>query len=503
MVERVVDAVYGDILSKDVSKYLADAIVYFSLYDEDFMKKFAPYLTPRVFVFPYRIVLECALHFWNNHKRVLGEGIFQAVRNHVNANQVILVEEFISRISSNNYDKEYVTREAGDFIKKLILLDGIARAQEAIHRKEFSYAEGIVRGVFKDISKLGSNTIQDMLDTSLLENGFDDFLDRVGALNMRTGIPCYDTQYGGLWTKEFVLIMGDTNVGKTFCMVYLGKMALLQGKKVLHVTLETSKDLVQERYMMAFSARVSRRFYEAVTSSSYDDLTMFSEDMGEKDSLSSVTEEVEVRIGNDLIKVGVLNKEHVLKKMEFLRRRGARLWLHQGYNFSVRNLLDLLDKIETEYGEKADIVLLDSPDQMVSSSGKSDEIRLRERDIYRRLLDITKERNITMVVTTQTRRGSKNKFLVTSEDVAEAYDKVRIADTVWTLNQTKKEAESNIIRIYVDKCRHAQAGLLIEADQCLPIGQFILHARKLDLLEYLTSVGLIKPNVTDKGNNKK
>lgn len=487
--ERIVDVVYESYFEKDISRYLADAIVYFMLYDEDFLKQFSEYVVPRVFAFPYRPIMECIAYFWTKHKKVLGDSIFHEIKRFAPQGQASLVEEFLKRIKGNRYDKEYVLKETGNFVKKLVLLEGIGRAQEAIKRGEFNYAEGIVRGVFKDVSRFGSDAIVDVIDASLQGNGFMDFCNSLGALNMRTGMSCYDNRYGGLWTKEFLLIMGDTNVGKTFCVVYLGKLALLQGKKVLHVTLETSKELVQERYFMSLSAKVSRRFYEVVSREG-DFFNVADDGFESKDS--DIKEKLEVQVGNNTIEVEVMREEHIMRKLEFLKRRGARLWLYQGVGFSVRDLVELLEKIEIEYGEKVDIVLLDSPDQMISGSKVSDEVRLRERDIYRRLLDLTKERNITTVVTTQARRGSRNKFLLTSEDVAEAYDKVRIADTVWVINQTKKEAEANIVRIYVDKCRHAKPGLLIEADQCLPIGQFILNPRELNLAEYLTQVGLIK-----------
>lgn len=447
---------------KSLTQYLLDAVIKLAIYDKEFLEKFCDYLLPRLFQFPRREVVECVRRFWLSKRMVLGDFIFQEVSKFVSERRVHLVVEYLSRLKEMEVNKEYVFREFADFVKQQILLDGIQRASKAISERNFKYAEGIVLGVFQDISKLSSDNVKDLISSYELS-----LVNSEPVLSLRTGIRPYDEVYGGLWEKEFVLVMGDTSVGKTFCMVYLGKVALVQGKKVLHVTLETSKEVVWERYKMSFTAQVSDRLRHIV---------------GDED-----ISEVEVVVGGDVLKVKILDKESVRKKLEMLKRRGARLWLYQALQFSVRDLYDLFKRIEIKEGVKPDLVIIDSPDQMVGG-GSGEELRMRERDIYRRLLDFAKEKNVVLVVTTQVRRGSKRKYLVRAEDVAEAYDKVRIVDTVWVLNQTEEERDAGLIRIYVDKNRTGRAGLLIEGDQCLAIGQFILKARKLNVTEYLQSV---------------
>lgn len=444
---------------RDLTQYLLDAVVKLAVYDEGFLKKFYDYLLPKVFRSPRRDVIECVRKYWNSNKRVLGDFIFQEILKYVNSSKVEQVTEYLKRLQDVRVDVDYVSKSFGEYVKKQVLKDGIRRAEEAVEKGNFTYAESIVTGVFSDITRLSGVSVLDVVREGGLGASREDDM----VLCMRSGIKPYDDVYGGFWEKEMCLVMGDTNVGKTFCMVHLGKVAMIQGKKVLHVTLETSKEMVWERYKMSLTARVSKRMRH-----------IFGEDVNE----------FEVNVGDDVLKVNVLSEEGVKKKLDMLKRRGARLWLYQALQFGVRDLFNLVHQIESYEGQKPDVVVVDSPDQMIGG-GSGDELRVRERDIYRRLLDFAKEKNVVLITTTQVRRGSKKKYLVRAEDVAEAYDKVRIVDTVWILNQMEEEREAGVIRIYVDKNRSGKAGLLLEGEQCLAIGQFILKPRKLELTEFL------------------
>lgn len=439
----------------DLSRYVVDGAIKLSIEDEIFLRKFSEFLIPKVFISPRREVVECVRNFWNRKQKVLGEGIWEEIKRFVSERKKELVYGYLEGVFGLSVDKEYVEEKFGEYVKQKLLEEGIVRAREAVRRGEFNYAEGILLGIFKDISRLGEKKIEDFFEEEEMSKQEEE-----NEINFRTGMRCYDEVYGGLWRKEMLLVLGDTNVGKTYCCVYLGKMALLQRKKVLHVTLETAKEVVEERYKMSFVAQLSKRMKHIWG--------------GELEN------EIEVNVGDEVVKAGILSDEKVKRVINFLKRKGGKLWISQGLKFKVSDLVKLLDQIEVHLGEKADVVIVDSPDQMVGG-GSGEELRMKERDIYRRLLDITKERNITMIVTTQARRGTKKKFLVKSDDVAEAYDKVRIVDTVWTINQTEEEKKKGVVRIYVDKVRiFGKSGMLIEGDQNLAIGQFLLNARKID-----------------------
>ena len=63
--------------------------------------------------------------------------------------------------------------------------------------------------------------------------------------------------------------------------------------------------------------------------------------------------------------------------------------------------------------------------------------RYEERELYQRLLDFSKERNVTLHVTTQAQRKAGEAIIVIGKHVGEAYDKFRTVDTCFTLTQSE------------------------------------------------------------------
>ena len=69
--------------------------------------------------------------------------------------------------------------------------------------------------------------------------------------------------------------------------------------------------------------------------------------------------------------------------------------MYQGLSFGFEDLVALVNNIEVLEGVVPDVILLDSPDQMVKPSLYRDEWA-NERELYRKLLEFTKERNKMM-----------------------------------------------------------------------------------------------------------
>jgi KaiC/GvpD/RAD55 family RecA-like ATPase len=252
-----------------------------------------------------------------------------------------------------------------------------------------------------------------------------------------------------------VLVFGDQNVGKSFCMVHFGKVALMQRKFVVHITLETSKDIIMNRYASAFPSRV-------IPNSSYDLL--------DKENL--------LLANGQNFKLRKMNQKILDKKVAFLHRIGAQLHLHQATNFSFKDFVALIDMLELQYERVPDLVIIDSPDQMKFDT-KYKEYRHAERELYQDLLDFSKDRCCTLVVTTQAGRQASKKELTKGADVAESYDKVRIVDTVLTLNQTEEEQSKGLLRLLHYKSMSCAKYHLIEIVQALPVGQFCMEAKML------------------------
>src|SRR5690606_3296566 len=73
-----------------------------------------------------------------------------------------------------------------------------------------------------------------------------------------TGIPEFDRLGFGPTRKEMFLYVADTKTGKTWSMIHLAKVALMNNLKTLHVSLEMSEDKISQRYVQTLFA-ISKR----------------------------------------------------------------------------------------------------------------------------------------------------------------------------------------------------------------------------------------------------
>lgn len=448
-----------DFENVDFSNYLLDSVVKLMISDNDFLKKIKVFIKPKAFRDEERIIVAKLIYnYFEKFKKAPGDYIIDIVEEFCEKrkDKKELLFRYIERLEDIEPNKDYILERFGKYVKKVICQDAIERAYEAVKKGHIEYAEETILGGFRDAYALTADNVLDMLCEEAWETNIKN-MDELEP-NLKSFIDVYDEKCGGWWRKETVLIFGDYNIGKTFFMVYIGKVALIQGKKVLHITLETRKDIVWERYCMAFTGGLKRKKSR------------------EEDEKEHIYKKI-LNIGGREIEAKSYTLGELRKKLKFLRRKKAQLWLYQGINFSLRDFKNLLDNIEVLYGNVPDVVIIDSPDQMIWNKG--DDYRLAEKSLYKKFLELAKERNFTLFLTTQARRGSRKKNLTRGEDVAEGYDKVRIVDTVITINQTEEEYKKGIVRLYVDKHRGSERGFTIEGDQALDIGQFIMNAREL------------------------
>jgi KaiC/GvpD/RAD55 family RecA-like ATPase len=450
-----------DFTEAKFSNYLIDSVVKLLIEDSDFAKKVKNLIKPKVFLTEERIALVRAIYrYIEEFDRAPGEYVFDIIEDKFERDREKkeLLFAYLDKLVDIDCNKDYVLERFGGYVKQKLCQDAIERAHQSVLKGQIEYAEATVLGGFRDAYALTTEGLIDYLSYYAMDSGNMGVVEE--EVNFKTLIDVYDKKYGGLWKKEMLLIFGDYNIGKSFFVVQLGRSALVQGKKVLHVTLETSKEIIWERYCMCFTGKLSRRGLR-----------------GEDDEENL---RKKIMMGDREVKVRPYRMGELRKKLDFLRRRKGKLWLYQGMGFKFSDLKNLLDNIEVLNGQVPDVVIIDSPDQMLT--GQNDvEFRMREKSLYKKLLDLTKERNITMIVTTQARRGSRKKKLTRGEDIAEGYDKIRIVDTAITINQSEEEYKRQIVRLYIDRCRGGKKGCMIEGDQMFDVGQFIFNDREIEI----------------------
>jgi len=119
------------------------------------------------------------------------------------------------------------------------------------------------------------------------------------------------------------------------------------------------------------------------------------------------------------------------------------------------------------------MVIVDYPDLMRTDK---DNYRISVDQIYKDLRGMAIDRNIAMVVVSQSNRGGAKKKILGSENVAEAYSKVHHADLVITLNSTSAEKKLGLARLYVTNARNDEGNLTIVISQSYKTSTFAVDS---------------------------
>lgn len=153
-------------------------------------------------------------------------------------------------------------------------------------------------------------------------------------------------------------------------------------------------------------------------------------------------------------------KHHMKYRMEMLLR--GRIKILGGRRMKQSEIEHDLDILRNE-GFVPDVIIDDYPDLILPDT-KSSQLRFELAEIARWFRDLGSSSMYNAVVwgAVQSTRAAFNKRVITEQDVAEDIEKIRIADVVLTLCQTKTEFEQNLCRLYAAKVRDGRRGFMID-----------------------------------------
>lgn len=224
---------------------------------------------------------------------------------------------------------------------------------------------------------------------------------------------------GGLAARQLGLIVGTTGRGKSHFSTHLGFWGAAKGFNVLHVSTEMASIDVATRYD-AKLAGISSSLVEAHTYES-----------GQLESVRRKVARIAPRLKGKL-------------KIVATPLRKANLDL----------LTTVMDDMTSE-GRPPDLLIMDCGDHLQPSKSYRD-YRLDQSNNYWDLKSLAMERDIPVWSTTQAPKEVVER-IASSENVADSYDKARIADVIWTLNQSQSEYHAGTMRGFLAKNRKGVA----------------------------------------------
>jgi len=263
-----------------------------------------------------------------------------------------------------------------------------------------------------DVSNLGMDLIAD-IDTWVHEE--------LHGKRFPTGWRGIDNVLGGgMVAGEYGLIMAPSGRGKTTALINIGYAlaGLFCAANVTHVTLEMPEAKVLKRY----GARISG--LRLMRGGSYD-----SEEFS----------------------------RHVIKRAKATLKGSLRVISAfrdlEGIRWAVDNLA-------SSEGHTTEALIVDYPDLMTTRRRYAEK-RFELAAITRDLRAYGNEMGIPVWGATQTGRHTFYKEVITEGDVAEAIEKINIADVAISICQTRDEEKQHLGRLYGAKIRDGARGFVV------------------------------------------
>lgn len=336
-------------------------------------------------------------------------------------------------------DVNYVVEQVSSFARHKALQSSIMRVIDDMEKAEklgqdfdFSQAE-------KEFSKAL------MIGTNEANNGYDYFEsisarteareERKAGLapdqGITSGYPALDTllYHKGWGRGEMVLFMGPPKSGKSTALGQFGINASIAGFDVLYVTLEVA-DLI-----------MADRIDATLADTKVHELT---------DKSKSVKDEIEK-----------------------LAPSSGKFIIHQypTGSFTPKQLCRLIEHYKAR-GIVFDAVVVDYGDIMAPDFRSTDPIE-NSKSIYVGMRAAAMMYDVALLSATQTNRDGARNATAGMTDVAEDFNKIRIADLVISINKTEEEKAAGEARLYFAASRNQRSDITVRIGQDLEKMKFL------------------------------
>ncbi|KKN90035.1 hypothetical protein LCGC14_0231470 [marine sediment metagenome] len=379
--------------------------------------------------------------------------------------------------SQDSVQADYTLNRVNDFIRRQRLKASIIEAGEMLQEeddKNLTEVEEILTKVAKPRADLFTpGTWFTDLNKSL------SFLD-ASSQAIATGIKELDFHELGPSPGEILLLIAFMKRGKTWWLMHLAKMAMLQGKRVCHVTMEMSEKKIMGRYFQSLFS-IPKRY-----GSSREPIvnTILKEDSRTGEFLDFER----VKINPDIALQDPEIEKHIRDEMDFWEDRLKRKLLVKQFptgQLTVNELRGFLDLLSVIEGWRPDLLLIDYPDLM-----KIDPRNYRRDlgNIYVDIRGLAVELNVAAVVASQSSKEGVKSSKVRDIHAAEDISKVATVDCVITYSQSPQEKRMGLARLFVSNARTDMDNFTILISQNYTLGQFVLSSHMMmsdywDLLE--------------------
>jgi replicative DNA helicase len=356
--------------------------------------------------------------------------------------------------SKDEINREYVLNGLANFVEEQQLIQGVKKAAQLLKSSKVDEAKLVMHTCHKKQLTIFDSGLK-LYD----HKGMLACLDTSGK-TFPIGMSALENYDIGPARGQLLTFAALSNKGKSWFGVHLARYALKHRLKVLHVSLEMSKEEVGKRYLQSLFA-VSKR-NEMVR------VPVFEEDeYGNFCDLDFKNVKPKLTFDQKDIKKKLSGKLKKLKKPQLVIKQFPNGML------TVNKLRAYLENLIHYDGFLPDIIFLDYPrcmkvnvDNLTGSLGQ----------IYQDLRGIAVEYNIAMVIVSQINRAGESVKWLTAKYLAEDFSQYFTSDVLITYNQTSAEYEHNLARLLVVKSRGDKKDQKVLISQNYTLGQFCIDS---------------------------
>lgn len=342
-------------------------------------------------------------------------------------------------------DQEYTRSQVLEWARRQTFVAGFDAARDAWNAGDHEAAYGAMMRHIDEMSALKLATAD---RGWFFEELADRQVRRETALNGLSGVPSGvhlldEAMGGGLSAGELEVVIAYSGIGKTFWCVQRGFVASRLRLKTLHFVLEGGRAKTEDRY----ESRFADTMYKQVKTGDISGAAM-----------------------------AAMQREYRrMKELLVLRGFGDR----EAWQASYQDLLAEIRELRTSHGWVPDLIIVDYGDLM---GAPGDNEYAKQKVAFRQLKALSERiehrghRGYAVCSPSQAQRprdgADEREHVLRPRDIADCYEKVRVADAIISLNRTNQEKEDNLARVHLGKYRDAEDGLTVRVETDYGRGAF-------------------------------
>lgn len=416
-------------------------LVAFCLRDSEFLARVDGLLKPQYFERAVDGTLaSLALNYYAKYRRCPDRSVLgMLIRSAVEKNQIRrdLIEEIKGSLRSvwdaDIGDREFVVEQVEVFAQQRAWEAAILKSAELLDKRNFDQ----IKKEIEAAALVGANDDLGAYDYfANIEARTIERNERAAGLippkGITTGIKALDDalMHQGWGRRELSVIMGPAKAGKSMALLEFSKNAALKGFNSLYITLEVDSEVLADR----LDANLSNYMMKELTHKG-----------------SAVEEQV---------------KRVMATAGKFLIHRYA------PGSFTPGDLRRLLRRYKAK-GVVFDLVTVDYGDLMAPDFRTRDNPIEDSKNVWVGLRAVAVDEGIAVLTATQTNRDGAKASVAKATDVAEDFNKIRIADIVISINRTDEEKLRSEARLHFAASRNQGDAFSLRINQDLERGRFI------------------------------